>query len=182
MPDYTGDTTGLGTVRLLEAIRAAGVPCRFYQASSSEMYGAAEARILLGRCGRRRDGEVASRRLAQQARGEESEDHGCGRSPDPCGSVAATAEPGGLQPPTYAAGEGLEVTGGDLQRQRAGRGLHRAELLEVAGAGRTAPQVRVHLRAVGLAELRIHVRGQPLRHVRAHDPQPPSARRVARPR
>src|SRR3954469_3089991 len=40
MPDYTGDTTGLGTVRLLEAIRAAGVPCRFYQASSSEMYGA----------------------------------------------------------------------------------------------------------------------------------------------
>jgi GDPmannose 4,6-dehydratase len=39
MPDYTGDTTGLGTVRLLEAIRAAGVPCRFYQASSSEMYG-----------------------------------------------------------------------------------------------------------------------------------------------
>jgi GDPmannose 4,6-dehydratase len=40
LPDYTGDTTGLGTVRLLEAIRAAGVPCRFYQASSSEMYGA----------------------------------------------------------------------------------------------------------------------------------------------
>ena len=39
LPDYTGDTTGLGTVRLLEAIRAAGVPCRFYQASSSEMYG-----------------------------------------------------------------------------------------------------------------------------------------------
>jgi GDPmannose 4,6-dehydratase len=40
LPDYTGDTTGLGTVRLLEAIRAAGVPSRFYQASSSEMYGA----------------------------------------------------------------------------------------------------------------------------------------------
>ena len=39
MPDYTGDTTGLGTIRLLEAIRAAGVPCRFYQASSSEMFG-----------------------------------------------------------------------------------------------------------------------------------------------
>jgi GDPmannose 4,6-dehydratase len=39
MPDYTGDTTGLATIRLLEAIRAAGVPCRFYQASSSEMYG-----------------------------------------------------------------------------------------------------------------------------------------------
>ena len=39
LPDYTGDTTGLGTVRLLEAIRASGVPCRFYQASSSEMFG-----------------------------------------------------------------------------------------------------------------------------------------------
>jgi GDPmannose 4,6-dehydratase len=39
MPDYTGDVTGLGSIRLLEAIRAAGVPCRFYQASSSEMYG-----------------------------------------------------------------------------------------------------------------------------------------------
>jgi GDPmannose 4,6-dehydratase len=39
MPEYTGDTTGLGTIRLLDAIRAAGVPCRFYQASSSELYG-----------------------------------------------------------------------------------------------------------------------------------------------
>jgi GDPmannose 4,6-dehydratase len=39
LPDYTADTTGLGTVRLLEAIRAASVPCRFYQASSSEMFG-----------------------------------------------------------------------------------------------------------------------------------------------
>jgi GDPmannose 4,6-dehydratase len=39
-PEYTGDTTGLGTVRLLEAIRAAGVAPRFYQASSSEMFGA----------------------------------------------------------------------------------------------------------------------------------------------
>ncbi len=39
MPDYTGDTTGLGTMRILEAIRAAGVNTRFYQASSSEMFG-----------------------------------------------------------------------------------------------------------------------------------------------
>jgi GDPmannose 4,6-dehydratase len=39
-PEYTGDTTGLGTVRLLEAIRQAGVECRYYQASSSEMFGA----------------------------------------------------------------------------------------------------------------------------------------------
>lgn len=39
-PEYTGDSTGLGTIRLLEAIRSAGVNCRFYQASSSEMFGA----------------------------------------------------------------------------------------------------------------------------------------------
>lgn len=40
MPEYTGDTTALGTIRLLEAIRLSGVQTRFYQASSSEMYGA----------------------------------------------------------------------------------------------------------------------------------------------
>jgi len=39
-PEYTGDATGLGTIRLLEAIRQSGVHCRFYQASSSEMFGA----------------------------------------------------------------------------------------------------------------------------------------------
>lgn len=39
-PEYTGDTTGLGTTRLLEAIRMVGLECRFYQASSSEMFGA----------------------------------------------------------------------------------------------------------------------------------------------
>jgi len=43
MPEYTGDITGLGTVRLLEAIRKTGVKTRFYQASSSEMYGTAPA-------------------------------------------------------------------------------------------------------------------------------------------
>jgi GDPmannose 4,6-dehydratase len=41
MPDYTGDVTGLGTIRLLEAIRASGISTRFYQASSSEMFGTA---------------------------------------------------------------------------------------------------------------------------------------------
>lgn len=40
-PEFTGDTTGLGTTRLLEAIRSTKLPCRFYQASSSEMFGAA---------------------------------------------------------------------------------------------------------------------------------------------
>jgi len=39
MPEYTGDITALGSVRLLEAIRETGIQCRFYQASSSEMYG-----------------------------------------------------------------------------------------------------------------------------------------------
>lgn len=37
--EFTGDVTGLGTVRLLEAIRMTGLHCRFYQASSSEMFG-----------------------------------------------------------------------------------------------------------------------------------------------
>jgi GDPmannose 4,6-dehydratase len=41
MPEYTGDITGLGTLRLLEAIRKTGIKTRFYQASSSEMFGAA---------------------------------------------------------------------------------------------------------------------------------------------
>ncbi|MBO8184585.1 GDP-mannose 4,6-dehydratase [Streptomyces spirodelae] len=40
-PLYTGDVTGMGTIRLLEAIRASGIDTRIYQASSSEMFGAA---------------------------------------------------------------------------------------------------------------------------------------------
>ena len=39
-PVYTGDTTGMGSIRLLEAVRLSRVDCRFYQASSSEMFGA----------------------------------------------------------------------------------------------------------------------------------------------
>lgn len=39
VPDYTGDITGMGAVRLLEAIRLADPETRFYQASSSEMFG-----------------------------------------------------------------------------------------------------------------------------------------------
>ena len=38
-PEYTADITGTGTIRLLEAIREVGLKTRFYQASSSEMYG-----------------------------------------------------------------------------------------------------------------------------------------------
>ncbi len=41
MPEYTGNVTGLGTTRLLEAIRRSGIKTKFYQASSSEMFGAA---------------------------------------------------------------------------------------------------------------------------------------------
>ena len=40
IPEYTSDATGMGTVRILEAIRASGVETRFYQAGSSEMFGA----------------------------------------------------------------------------------------------------------------------------------------------
>lgn len=40
MPEYTGDITALGTIRILEAIRRSGIKTKFYQASSSEMFGA----------------------------------------------------------------------------------------------------------------------------------------------
>jgi GDPmannose 4,6-dehydratase len=39
-PEYTGEATALGATRLLEAIRMVGLQCRYYQASSSEMFGA----------------------------------------------------------------------------------------------------------------------------------------------
>jgi len=39
MPEFTGDVTGLGTIRLLEAVRRSGIKTTFYQASSSEMFG-----------------------------------------------------------------------------------------------------------------------------------------------
>jgi len=39
IPEYTGDVTGLGSLRMLEALRRSGIKGRFYQASSSEMYG-----------------------------------------------------------------------------------------------------------------------------------------------
>lgn len=41
LPEYTSNITGLGTTRILEALRRSGVPAKFYQASSSEMFGAA---------------------------------------------------------------------------------------------------------------------------------------------
>ena len=43
VPEYTGNVTGLGTTRLLEAIRETAPKARFYQASSSEMYGLVQA-------------------------------------------------------------------------------------------------------------------------------------------
>jgi GDPmannose 4,6-dehydratase len=43
IPEYTGDVSGLGTIRILEAIRETGLKSKFYQASSSEMYGKVQA-------------------------------------------------------------------------------------------------------------------------------------------
>jgi len=43
IPEYTSDVTGVGTIRILEAMREAGVNSRFYQASSSEMFGKVQA-------------------------------------------------------------------------------------------------------------------------------------------
>lgn len=42
IPEYTGDTTGLGTIRLLEAMRKTNSKARFYQASTSELFGSAK--------------------------------------------------------------------------------------------------------------------------------------------
>ena len=42
LPEYTGDVTGLGVIRILEAVRKSGIKNRFYQASSSEMFGCAK--------------------------------------------------------------------------------------------------------------------------------------------
>ena len=42
IPDYTGNVSGLGTLRLLEAIRITGIKTRFYQASTSELFGSAK--------------------------------------------------------------------------------------------------------------------------------------------
>ncbi|PYK09632.1 MAG: GDP-mannose 4,6-dehydratase [Verrucomicrobia bacterium] len=42
IPEYTADVTGVGTIRVLEAIREAGLRSRFFQASSSEMFGKAQ--------------------------------------------------------------------------------------------------------------------------------------------
>jgi GDPmannose 4,6-dehydratase len=39
IPEYTADATGMGTLRLLDAVREEGVKCRFYEAGSSEMFG-----------------------------------------------------------------------------------------------------------------------------------------------
>jgi len=55
IPEYTGDTTGLGTTRILEAVRRSGIRTRFYQASSSEMFGSS----LPPRTKRRRFGREA---------------------------------------------------------------------------------------------------------------------------
>ena len=42
IPEYTADVTGVGTIRILEAIREVGLRSRFLQASSSEIFGKAQ--------------------------------------------------------------------------------------------------------------------------------------------
>lgn len=42
LPEYTSDVTGIGTLRILDAVREAGIQTKFYQASSSEMFGKAQ--------------------------------------------------------------------------------------------------------------------------------------------
>lgn len=46
LPEYTGDVTGLGTTRILDAIKNSGLKTKFYQASSSEMFGKVEEKDL----------------------------------------------------------------------------------------------------------------------------------------
>ena len=43
IPEYTAEVTGIGAIRILEAMRETGVESRFYQASSSEMFGKVQA-------------------------------------------------------------------------------------------------------------------------------------------
>src|SRR3954449_828624 len=43
IPEYTSDVTGVGTIRILEAIRETGIRSKFYQASTSEMFGKVQA-------------------------------------------------------------------------------------------------------------------------------------------
>lgn len=46
LPEYTGDVTGLGTIRILDAIKNSNLKTKFYQASSSEMFGKVEEKDL----------------------------------------------------------------------------------------------------------------------------------------
>jgi GDPmannose 4,6-dehydratase len=45
VPEYTSDVVGMGTLRLLEAIRESGIKTRFYQASSSELFGRSKSKV-----------------------------------------------------------------------------------------------------------------------------------------
>ena len=47
IPEFTTDVVATGTLRLLEAMRRTGVKCRFYQASSSEMFGDADRKSVV---------------------------------------------------------------------------------------------------------------------------------------
>jgi GDP-D-mannose dehydratase len=65
IPEYTADVTGIGTIRILEAIRETGVKTRFYQASSSEC-SEKSGRHLRPKRRRFRPGSSAADKEAQQ--------------------------------------------------------------------------------------------------------------------
>ncbi len=46
VPEYTAEATGVGTIRLLEAVRQSGLPIRFYQASTSELFGGLPGKVV----------------------------------------------------------------------------------------------------------------------------------------
>jgi len=79
MPVYTGDVTGLATVQLLEAIRCVGLDTRFYQASSSEMFGATSRRRTRRRTSTRGRPTGSRRSTATGSRATTARRTGCSR-------------------------------------------------------------------------------------------------------
>src|SRR6267378_2761301 len=67
VPEFTGDVTGLGTTRILEAVRRSGIKARFYQASSSEMF--ASNGILFNHESPRRGETFVSRKISRAVAG-----------------------------------------------------------------------------------------------------------------
>ncbi len=71
VPEYTADVVALGTLRLLDAIREGDLRCRFYQASSSEMFGKVD-----GVAAERGDAVSSAQPLRRRARCSDTGSHG----------------------------------------------------------------------------------------------------------